>query len=1139
MRHTAFLVLGEDSSNISAAIRRYVLMYGKGGSNDFFKLYNWNVSDNGLHIVSAFTNQVRCDADFCSGLEDEFNVMPQSAQELKTVEEVEHFFSVLYNETVTISNPGDSKSLHLFILLPLYKPELWTEAKLIMDCINKIQQSYCVDIIGLSDDIATLLSNEKERKLIPIEYKNLKNNTTEICKQIVAYNCKHRFIVIQNRTTDGVALNLDNESLVGILGEFALICIENYTSIFPVYEECEHNEVDAIGLSVLNVDEYYFVHYLLRKAYLKVLSRENVTQTDVDVNRVSLIAQQRLEGEVNLFSGFYKEKVEPLVRNGKNQDEIIAEITPLLNDKINQLAKNIQTFISDEQLSLPEKQAVLAQILGEDDELLKGYQYNTRQLIIEDCDSEVVNLFVDENNKMIKREYNEKGDVTIIPSVLTSPCKGNGDVYLPIEELKELRAKIRESSNYIRKKSKELEELEERLQKVEKSKMRLTKDGFTYGDVTYKFLNVKEEPLQEDYKANVTPKVSVDLRNMFPKVKDQGVLGTCSVFSLVSIYEYILNKTDRKNDLSERFVYYNVLNDSGRLEDSGASLYGVIESITKYGTCDERLCRYNVDLYKDRPSDSAYENAKTHRISSAKNVKIDHKDITSALSEGFPIAISLKIYESFGENIKGFVRRPTNDEIERGEYGNHAMVICGYSSEEKFYIVRNSWGTGFGDNGYCYIPFSYIDDSSLANSACIITTINEGEDVKGISNPIDVVFNKTDINIKYSIISNLIEEEKLDVARNQEKYGNLRFDYETLIQTLSNNAKRKDLVEKSEKRLGTEITENKKGYDLFINEKRTEKLSAHEKGTKNGICILGGVTLLFLIVAVLLFCKIESPLTSVWMWIFSILSTLGIITIISYIPYRKHHYGVLKNSLEEEAQLKNLSIQRKETELNLLNLRLYIAGMIIDKLVDLQKELHNKYLMMKSYVGNLSVWYGEEEDKISKMIPLDKVPFVPLLSNEVLDAYFDNKWEDLTESICLYEYLNGYELSENGIRDYKKMIKEKLVGALKNPLEGFKLFSHIQNNDCDFVDSVDVNDLLPLLDKKSNCFLQTGIVDIGRESTELKSLFINVEMQTEKNKWNEMYPRCFSVSPTSETCNSKFKLVVFQKASLKLEEIVI
>ena len=123
--------------------------------------------------------------------------------------------------------------------------------------------------------------------------------------------------------------------------------------------------------------------------------------------------------------------------------------------------------------------------------------------------------------------------------------------------------------------------------------------------------------------------------------------------------------------------------------------------------------------------------------------------------------------------------------------------------------------------------FASIYDMYIFRNAHHIKEI-EGEDVKGIIKPIDVVFNKTDINIKYSIISNLIEEEKLDVARNQEKYGNLRFDYETLIQTLSNNAKRKDLVEKSEKRLETEITENKKGYDLFINEKRTEKLSAHE-----------------------------------------------------------------------------------------------------------------------------------------------------------------------------------------------------------------------------------------------------------------------------------------------------------------------
>ena len=1145
MRHTAFLVLGEDSSNISADIKKYVLMHGKGGAADYFKVYNWNAS-NGVHQVSAFTNQISANAGFCSGLENEFNVMPQSAKELKTEEEVEHFFSVLYNETVTISMPGDSKSLHLFILLPLYKPELWVETKLIMECINNIQQSYCVDIVGLSDDMALLLSNEKEREVVPKEYKKLKNNTAEVCDQIVKYKgkCKHRFVLMQNRTTNGVGLNLDHESLIGILGEFALICVENYTSIFPVYEECEYCDVNSIGLSVLNIDEYYFVHYLLRKAYLSVLSRENVIQTTVDVNKVSLIAQQSLKGEVDLFSNFYKAEVEKLIQQGKSKDQIITDITPLLKDKFAQLAKNIQSFIGRTDLSLPEKQAVLAQILGEDDSLLKGYQYNTKQLIIEDCDKEAVDLFVNENNKLIKRKYDEKGRVTIEPSVLKSPCRDNGDVYLPIEELKELRAKIRESTNYIRVKSKELEDLKERSQNVEKSKIRLTKDGFTYGNVTYKFLKVKEELLQEDYKANVSPKRSVDLRNMFPRVKDQGELGTCSVFTLVSIYEYILNKTERKNDLSERFVYYNVLNDSGNLEDSGASLRAVIESIVKYGACEENLCRYDVNLYKDKPSDAAYENAKSHRISCAKNVQINHNDITSALTEGFPVAISLKIYESFGENVKGFVRRPSDEEIKSGEYGNHAMVICGYSSEEKFYIVRNSWGDRFGDKGYCYIPFSYIEDSTLTNSACIITTINEGEDVKGIIQPIDVVFNKTDIDIKYSIVSNLIEEEKIDVAKNKVKYENLRFGYETLIQNLSNNGTRKEIVEKSKQRLQSEIEENKKEYISFKNAKRPKELSEHKKETNKLVIILSIVSFIFLVIAVLGIWKMESPFTfthiPVWVWGVGGLSLLGLGFIAFYIPYRKHYYRVLENELEERAQLKNVNIHKKETEFDLLELRLYIAGMIIDRLVGLQKELHNKYLMMKSYVGNLSVWYEEEKEMVKNMKPLDKVPFVPLLSNDVLDAYFDREGEKLTESICLYEYFNGYELSESGIRDYKTKIKKELVAALKQPLGDFKLFSHIQKDVVyDFVKSVDITTLLPLLDSKSNCFLHTKILDVGRKNTELKSLFINVETKNEEKVWNDMYPNCFQSKPVSENCNSRLKLVVFQKASLMLDEIVI
>ena len=35
------------------------------------------------------------------------------------------------------------------------------------------------------------------------------------------------------------------------------------------------------------------------------------------------------------------------------------------------------------------------------------------------------------------------------------------------------------------------------------------------------------------------------------------------------------------------------------------------------------------------------------------------------------------------------------------------MLIVGYSDAKQVFIVRNSWGTHWGDNGYCYMPYDY------------------------------------------------------------------------------------------------------------------------------------------------------------------------------------------------------------------------------------------------------------------------------------------------------------------------------------------------------------------------------------------------------------------------------------------------
>jgi hypothetical protein len=45
------------------------------------------------------------------------------------------------------------------------------------------------------------------------------------------------------------------------------------------------------------------------------------------------------------------------------------------------------------------------------------------------------------------------------------------------------------------------------------------------------------------------------------------------------------------------------------------------------------------------------------------------------------------------------------------------MLCVGYSDEDQVFVVRNSWGSDWGDEGYCYIPYDYLTDEDYAHDA--------------------------------------------------------------------------------------------------------------------------------------------------------------------------------------------------------------------------------------------------------------------------------------------------------------------------------------------------------------------------------------------------------------------------------------
>lgn len=85
------------------------------------------------------------------------------------------------------------------------------------------------------------------------------------------------------------------------------------------------------------------------------------------------------------------------------------------------------------------------------------------------------------------------------------------------------------------------------------------------------------------------------------------------------------------------------------------------------------------------------------------------------MAEGYPIAFCLNTFSSFDDasNNRGRVPIPKKTEQIREEHGWHAMLCVGYLDKDQLFIVRNSWGSEWGDKGYCYIPYKYVIHEEL------------------------------------------------------------------------------------------------------------------------------------------------------------------------------------------------------------------------------------------------------------------------------------------------------------------------------------------------------------------------------------------------------------------------------------------
>jgi len=218
------------------------------------------------------------------------------------------------------------------------------------------------------------------------------------------------------------------------------------------------------------------------------------------------------------------------------------------------------------------------------------------------------------------------------------------------------------------------------------------------------------------------PPKSVDLRKWCSPVEDQGDLGSCTANAGAGLLEYYERRASGHHlDASRLFLYKATRNLLGWTGDEGAYLRDTMKAMVLFGMPPEKYWPYKIPKFDDEPPAFCYAFAQSYQAivyyrldPSGTSTSQVLKNVKEKLAAGLPSMFGFSVYSSMpgSGDGKGEIPFPgSGDSLE----GGHAVVAAGYDDNKKIgkdkgaLLIRNSWGKEWGDNGYGWLPYAYVE----------------------------------------------------------------------------------------------------------------------------------------------------------------------------------------------------------------------------------------------------------------------------------------------------------------------------------------------------------------------------------------------------------------------------------------------
>jgi hypothetical protein len=211
---------------------------------------------------------------------------------------------------------------------------------------------------------------------------------------------------------------------------------------------------------------------------------------------------------------------------------------------------------------------------------------------------------------------------------------------------------------------------------------------------------------------------TLDLRESWWGINDQGSTGSCVGWALAdSVLRYLFIKKEKipKNKLlSPRFIWMAaketdefITQPSTFIEEDGTSLKAALDIARKYGCVFDEILPFNTGQLYPNPAKTFYALAAEFKINSYFNLKNNLGNWRTWLASKGPILTRINVDATWDNATK------TNGELDQyfpqTARGGHAVALVGYT--ESAFIVRNSWGTAWGKEGYAFASWRYAQEA--------------------------------------------------------------------------------------------------------------------------------------------------------------------------------------------------------------------------------------------------------------------------------------------------------------------------------------------------------------------------------------------------------------------------------------------